>query len=49
MRTFSEVASSIETRPTSDEMNALLDEKISKTDLQVNIFKIKALSYQKLN
>jgi hypothetical protein len=35
MRTFSEVASSIETRPTIEEVNGLLDEKISKTDLQV--------------
>lgn len=36
MRTFSEVASSIETRPTMEEVQSYLDEKISKADLQVN-------------
>lgn len=35
MRTFSEVASSIESRPTQEELQAYLDEKISKSDLQV--------------
>jgi len=40
MRTFSEVASSIETRPTIEEMNALIDEKVSKSDLNVQIFDI---------
>ena len=36
MRTFSEVASSIESRPTLEEIQSYLDEKVSKTDLQVN-------------
>ena len=35
MRTFSEVASSIETRPTLEEVQNYLDEKVSKSDLQV--------------
>jgi hypothetical protein len=36
MRTFSEVASNIENRPTLEEMQALVEDKISKADLQVN-------------
>ena len=35
MRTFSEVASSIESRPTTEELQSFLDEKVSKNDLQV--------------
>ena len=35
MRTFSEVASSIESRPTHEELQSYMDEKISKSDLQV--------------
>jgi hypothetical protein len=35
MRTFSEVASSMECRPTHDELQSLLDDKVSKTDLNV--------------
>lgn len=35
MRTFSEVASNIENRPTMEEVQSLLDDKISKADLQV--------------
>ncbi len=38
MRTFSEVASSIETRPTIEEVNALLEEKVCKNDLHVILF-----------
>jgi hypothetical protein len=37
MRTFSEVASTIETKVSIDEVQSYLDEKISKADLQVNI------------
>jgi len=37
MRTFSEVASSIESRPTLDEVQTLIEEKVSKSDLQVKI------------
>lgn len=36
MRTFSEVASSIESRPTMEEIHSFLDEKVSKNDLQVS-------------
>jgi hypothetical protein len=35
MRTFSEVASSIESKPTIEEIHSYLDEKVSKNDLQV--------------
>jgi hypothetical protein len=35
MRTFSEVASNIESRPTMEEIHSYLDDKVSKTDLQV--------------
>ena len=35
MRTFSEVASSIESKPTIEEIHGYLDEKVSKNDLQV--------------
>jgi arginine deiminase len=38
MRTFSEVASNIESRPTLEEIQNFLDEKVSKTDLQVTNF-----------
>lgn len=38
MRTFSEVASSIESKVSMDEVQSYLDEKISKADLQVNIY-----------
>jgi len=37
MKTFSEVANNIESRPTLEEMHSYLDEKISKTDIQVRI------------
>jgi len=42
MRTFSEVASSIESKPTIEEIHGYLDEKVSKNDLQVikNLLKI---------
>jgi arginine deiminase len=42
MRTFSEVASSIESRPTHEELQSYMDEKISKSDLQV-LWKINLL------
>jgi hypothetical protein len=35
MRTFSEVASNIESKPTIEEIHGYLDEKVSKNDLQV--------------
>jgi len=35
MRTFSEVASSIESRPTHDEVQTYLDDRVSKSDLHV--------------
>ena len=35
MRTFSEVASSIESKPTIEEIHGYLDEKVCKNDLQV--------------
>lgn len=35
MRTFSEVASSIELKPSTEEVNNLLEEKVNKNDLQV--------------
>ncbi len=38
MKTFSEVASNIETRPTLEEIHSYLDEKVSKTDIQVYIY-----------
>jgi hypothetical protein len=38
MRTFSEVASSIESRPTSEEVQILVEDKVSKSDLQVSLF-----------
>jgi hypothetical protein len=37
MRTFSEVASNIESRPTMDEIHSYLEDKVSKADLQVSI------------
>jgi hypothetical protein len=39
MRTFSEVASSIESRPTSEEVQIIVEEKVSKSDLQVSLIK----------
>jgi hypothetical protein len=41
MRTFSEVASSIELRPTTEEIYSLLEEKINKNDTQVKKLKKK--------
>ena len=41
MRTFSEVASSIELKPTTEEVNGLLEEKVTKTDLKVSNLYIK--------
>lgn len=38
IRNFSEVSANIESRPTIDEINSFLDEKISKNDLQVKIY-----------
>jgi hypothetical protein len=35
MRTFSEVATSIESRPQMEEIQSYLEEKVSKSDLQV--------------
>lgn len=37
MRTFSEVVSSIESRPTLEEVQAYHEDKVSKADLQVSL------------
>jgi hypothetical protein len=37
MRTFSEVACSIELKPSTEEIYSLLEEKVNKNDLQVKI------------
>jgi len=45
MRTFSEVASSIELKPSTEEVNSLLEEKVNKNDLQVKKKKRKNNNY----
>ncbi len=46
MRTFSEVAASIENRPTIDELHNFLEEKVNKCDLQVNYINTVSCQYQ---
>ena len=46
MRTFSEVASSIENRPTVDEVHHFMEDKVNRSDMQVRINNLVSIKFQ---